>query len=469
MALSALDNRSTSHRRQVFILVGAGVFLSTMDSSMVNIALPTLMAQFDASFSHIRWVVLCYLLAITVSLLFFGMAADRFGAGAIYLVGVGGFVCGSLACALVFRLDLLLACRIVQGLGAAMLMAAGPALIRELFAPHHLGRGLGLVGIATSLGLMSGPLVGGILLTYFSWRTIFLVNLPLGLVMLVAGFVLLKGAKPPVTRPRSLDLKGALLWAAIIISMVVFLDLAPTFGVISGTFGAVWLGTLIACFYLAEKSGTVNLIPRHLFCAGYYPIGLITAAVSFGVLFMVLLIMPFYLSLIKGLAPDRMGFVMMAVPVSVGVVGPVAGILHDRFGARIPATGGLLLCGGACMLLAGLSPGHPPLAIGWRLALLGMGQALFLVPNSASLLSGISTEDVGITAGLLATARNLGMLVGAAVGAVLLGALFQQLSGGVHLHDFTALQTPPFMTALKISFWVAAAASFGNAALSWRR
>jgi MFS family permease len=230
MALSTHCNNSTGRRRQVFILVGAGVFLSTMDSSMVNIALPTLMAQFDASFNHIRWVVLCYLLAITVSLLFFGMAADRFGAGTIYLVGVGGFVCGSLASALAFRLDMLLACRIVQGLGAAMLMAAGPALIRELFAPNHLGRGLGLVGIATSLGLMSGPLVGGILLTYFSWRTIFLVNLPLGLIMLVAGFVLLKGAKPPVARPRSLDLKGALLWAAIIISMVVFLDLAPTLG-----------------------------------------------------------------------------------------------------------------------------------------------------------------------------------------------------------------------------------------------
>ena len=465
------DLKTRPHKWPVFCIVASGVFLSTMDSSMVNVALPSIMRSFDAQLIQVKWVILIYLLTISVTLLLWGIAADRFGKHVIYLVGVGTFASGALACFWSPSLLLLIFCRFIEGLGGAMMMSSGPAIIRDVFPRHQIGKGLGLVGIATSMGLMSGPLVSGVLITHFSWRAIFIVGVPVSLIILISGCRILRqpGVLSVPGEKRLFDWKGALLWTTLVIAVMLFAHFFPELNPGSKTFGFVGIAVLVALFVWAERTRKSSILPLHLFAKSYYHIGLITSALSFGSLFVVLILMPFYLDYIKGMAPDYIGLTMMAVPVTLVIVSPTAGVLFDRIGSRYLTTLGLGLCVVALFLLARLSSDSTLADICWRLALVGMGQSIFLAPNTASLLSRIRDADAGVTSGLLATSRNLGMLSGAAFGTIAFAAWFGYFSGGGELRNFVPAQVPSFISALQATFLLTALISLIAAVISWQR
>jgi EmrB/QacA subfamily drug resistance transporter len=471
-AMNRADESRETHRTwPVFGLVAAGVFLSTMDSSMVNVALPSIMRSFSTTLVHVQWVVLMYLLTITVSLLFWGICADRYGQSLVYLTGVTIFTSGSILCFFASSIGILIGARFIEGCGAAMMMAAGPALIRQAFPREQLGRGLGLVGIATSAGLMSGPVVSGLLINSFSWRAIFLATVPVSLGVLGVGFFVLIHSTT-IRQPRnhrSIDWKGALLWAVLVISFIFYGHFLPSIDGEMKLGGAIWLIVLLALFIWAEKTRNSGILPLHLFAKSYYHIGLATAAISFGTLFVVLILMPFYLDYILGLAARDIGLVMTAVPLTLVIVSPTAGMLYDRLGGRYLTTGGLTICFVALLLLATLERDSGLAGICARLALLGMGQSMFLAPNSASLLSRIHDNDVGITSGLLATSRNLGMLAGAAFGGFIFASWFGYFSGGALMRDYSPGQADIFMSALRATFGLTAAFSLFTALLSWQR
>ena len=471
--MAHLENRDERPFRkyQTLLLVGAGVFLSTMDSSMVNVALPFIMDSFGAPLRSIQWVVLVYLLSITVTLLFWGIVADRYGKLSIYLIGILIFLSASFGCALAPSLALLIILRAVEGLGAAMLMAAGPTIIRDVFPNHQLGKGLGLVGIATSAGLMSGPVIGGLLISFFSWRAIFLACIPVGILMIAGGvWVIRNGQGNTVQTPtRAFDWRGAILWALLIGSLVLYAHFLPLMSTGWRVAGAGGLGLLGVLFYLSETTRESNILPLHLFPKNYYHIGLITASLSFAVLFGVLILMPFYLTHIKGLKASLVGTVMMSVPLTLFVVSPTAGMLYDRIGSRYLTTIGLSICTLALLLLSAIdqATGLAPIFI--SLALLGMGQSMFLAPNTASLLSRIPEVDAGITSGLLATSRNLGMLAGAAFGTMIFAAWFAFFSGGEELSSFHPTLSDPFIYSLRWTLLCTAALSAVNVLISWQR
>lgn len=466
------NSEATSVRKyQTLLLVGAGVFLSTLDSSMVNVALPFIMESFGAPLRSTQWVVLIYLLSITITLLFWGIAADRLGKFITYLVGICIFVSASIGCALAPTLTTLILLRFIEGLGAAMMMAAGPTIIRDVFPNHQLGKGLGLVGIATSAGLMSGPVVGGVLISAFSWRALFFACVPVGILMIAGGVWLIRNGKSEVVSApeRNFDWRGALLWALLIASLVLyahFLPMLPPVWKVVGIGGLALLGFL---FYLSETTRKSNILPLHLFPKSYYHIGLITASLSFAVLFGVLILMPFYLTHIKGLAANLVGLVMMAVPVTLFVVSPTAGMLYDRIGSRYLTTLGLFICTLALLLLAAIDQNTQLLTIFIALALLGMGQSMFLAPNTASLLSRIPEVDAGVTSGLLATSRNLGMLAGAAFGSMIFAAWFTYFSGGEELSSFRPDLSGPFISSLRWTLLCTVALSALNVLISWQR
>ena len=218
-----------------------------------------------------------------------------------------------------------------------------------------------------------------------------------------------------------------------------------------------------------EKTRKSNILPLHLFGKSYYHIGLITAAISFGSLFVILLLMPFYLDYIKHLPADMIGLGMMALPLTLFVVSPSAGMLYDRLGSRYLTTAGLLLCLVALLLLISIDEKSSMIGIAFRLALLGMGQSMFLAPNSASLLSRIHDSDAGITSGLLATSRNLGMLIGAAFAGIVFAAWFSYFSSGAELRHFVPEQVPVFIQALRATFSCTAAVSLIAVIISWQR
>jgi MFS family permease len=369
-------------------------------------------------------------------------------------------------------IGLLILFRLVQGLGASMMMATGPALVRAVFPREHLGRGLGLVGVATSLGLMSGPAVSGLLLKWVHWRAIFLVTVPAALLVYLYGrrdlLAQAPGPRPDteIRQRQAFDLTGALLWAGSVILTFLLITHATSYccGWGSAPAALFWSGAVLTAggwllFLRNEQRCVVPILPLPLFRQRFFAMAMISSTLSFAVLFFALILIPFYLDRIIGLAPDRIGYVMMSLPLTVFVVAPVAGRLHDRLGARIVATGGLGCCLLGILLLAGLSADSSPPAVAWRLALLGFGQAMFLSPNSASALAGVSDDLAGLTASLLATARNFGMLTGTALAGLSFALHFGAATGGLDLKDFVPAAAPAFMQAMTRSFLYAAGLS----------
>jgi EmrB/QacA subfamily drug resistance transporter len=449
---------------QIFLVVAVGVFMSTLDSSMVNIALPTIMDEFNSSLANTEWVVIMYLLTITVSLLFWGHLADYLGRGRIYSAGMLVFGTGSLFCGISNGIYWLIFFRFIQALGAAMMMSTGPAIIKLTFPAARLGRHMGLIGIAVSLGLMTGPSLGGIIIEYLSWRSIFFVTVPLGLIFFLFAIFTM----PHLVKTANLekfDWLGGLLWAASLSLAILAVTVRPPIQ---------FLLLFIACagFYLFarhEKRTANPILPVTLIKRRFFSMAILSALLSFTLLFSVIILMPFYLDRILGLSPSRIGLVMMAIPLSVLIISPIAGWLSDSLGAQYLSTIGLLVSTAGVLLLALLPQTASPLNVAARLSLLGCGQAMFLSPNSASVMAHIHDEYAGISAGLLATARNMGMLIGVGLAGLIFSFVFSLYTDGLDMKDFSPGHELYFMAALRASFFTAAIVGVVAVVVSWRR
>jgi EmrB/QacA subfamily drug resistance transporter len=427
------------------------------------------MKEFHSSLSDTQWVVMIYLLTITASLLFWGHLADRLGRGRIYTAGLLIFGLGSLACAYAPALAFLIAARFCQALGGAMMMAAGPAIIKETFPKEQLGRGLGLIGMAVSLGLMSGPSLGGFLLELASWRSLFFITVPLGLAFAFLASRVLPGPTRHYSGP--LDWLGSLAWASALVLLCLTLTHASSASwsatrlLLTGTAGA---GALI-CFLVIEARLPHPLLALKLFRNRHFSLAIASAILSFMVLFGVILLIPFHLDRVLDLPPSRIGLVMLAIPSSILVVSPLAGWLSDSVGARFISTLGLSISTLGVFLLTGIGAATPPLVIAGQLLLLGLGQALFLSPNSASVLSHVEANKAGAAAALLATARNLGMLLGIAQAALIFSLYFRGVTNGLDLRDFRPEHTASFLTALHGALLGAALTGLLGTLASWLR
>jgi EmrB/QacA subfamily drug resistance transporter len=464
-------NRENQKHPACFFMVATGVFLSTMDSSMQNIALPFIMKSFASTLAEAEWVVLIYLLTITVSLLFWGIISDIFGKSKTYLYGMLIFSVACLCSYFAPSLSVLILFRSFQGIGAAMMMATGPAIIRQVMPREQLGKWLGLLGIATSIGLMSGPLIGGFVLHHYGWRTLFLVNVPVSVPVFLVGWFYLSGVRPSKVQGNrsSLDITGAILWAAVISLLILLLS-----GHLELTISGLFLMCVILCgmtmgLYLFERTQKEPFLPIALLQRRYYATAMFSVMLSFVVLFFVLILMPLYLHYVAELSSDKIGYMMMAVPVTLFIVSPLSGILFDKMGARYLTFGGLFITGSAVLLLSAITENSSSADIAWRLALLGCGQSIFLSPNTASVLSRVSLEDTGVSAAMLATSRNLGMVIGVATAGLIFSFLFQEYSGGGNLREYTVAQLPSFIRSFRYTLYFAAALAFLGSFISLQR
>lgn len=463
--------QSNPRRRLVLAMVMTGIFLSTMDSGMINVALPTIMRSLNLSLEHAGFIVTFYLVTITVTLVFWGRLADRLGRGNIYSAGMLLFSTGSVACYYSASYHLLLGSRFVQALGASMMMSSGPALIKMVSSADRLGRSLGLVGLATACGLLCGPFISGLLLSRYSWRAIFLVTLPVSLICLVIGrlFVLKRLPPVPLKAYTAFDWKGSLCWVAMVLLGLSIFHRLDRFLTLSNLAIVVALVGLVFVFIRTEKNIAQPILPISLFGKRYYWVGVLTAAISFAAMFTVLVLVPFYLEYVVALPVETIGQVMMAVPATLILLSPASGWMYDRIGARFLTTAGLGLCCLALTGLAFLSVESTLTEVTVKLAMLGAGQSVFLSPNSASVLSQVSEEQSGITAGILATARNFGMVTGATLAAALFSWWFTFYSGGGQLTDYTLVDRNAFILALRTTFLMTACCTLLAGIFSARR
>lgn len=462
------DSPTSPKPGSILAVVSSGVFMCTMDSSMINVALPFIMKDFHSPFALTEWVVLTYLMTITILLLIWGNLADRWSRTRFYSLGMLIFTGGSLLCAAAPSIYGLIFFRLIQALGASMMMAVGPALIKFAFPTGKLGRGLGMVGVATSLGLMSGPFISGQILRWTHWRAIFFFTVPLGLFFYFYGKKHLASlrrrqviAQKPANASQQhhpFDTKGALLWGSTVISALFTATHATTlihsihnttqqrFVLLAG---GLTMAISSALLIAREKSHPSPLIPVGLLKRRFFSMAVLSAMLSFTVLFSVLIIMPFFLSRILELSSDKIGYVMMALPATVFCASPLAGKIHDHTGEYLVAACGLFCCLVSILLLSRVSIQTTIPSLAWYLALLGFGQAMFLSPNSAATLSGVPNQKAAIASGTLATARNLGMLLGTAITGLLFTHYFSRLTGGLDMRDASPAHTEAFIVAMR--------------------
>jgi EmrB/QacA subfamily drug resistance transporter len=422
----------------IFIMVAIGIFMATLDGSIVNIALPSIMADFGVPLATIQWVVMIYLLTVTSLLLSFGRLSDIRGRRVVYSTGLMLFSIGSFFCGIAPSAHWLIASRFFQGLGAAMTMACTPALLVDTFPETERGRAIGLMGSVVASGLTAGPVMGGLLIHYFSWRAIFYINIPIGLLTAAGVFFLLKGSKADVTRPETFDWPGA----AILTVLLGALLMAITHAYGWGYFSAPTLSLLAICFLAAicllyvETRVQHPILSRSLFAIRLFSMPMVAAVVLFVCLFTLVFLMPFYLMHPGGYPVNIVGGVMASMFVALFVVSPFSGALYDRIGSRLLCTFALFLIACSLFSLSTIPPKASFFSIIWRLSLAGIGTAIFLPPNSAAAFSSVAPENRGVASATIAAARNLGMVLGVATAGAIFNSVFYNLSNGLNLKEY---------------------------------
>lgn len=452
-----------SYRWVVLFLVLVGVFMANLDGSIVNVALPTISAHLQADLASLQWVVTGYLLTISSSLLLFGRLADLVGRGRVYSWGVLIFVLGSALCGLAPNVWLLVAFRVVQAAGAAMEMANSMGIITDVFPVSERGRALGLIGTGVAAGSLAGPPLGGWLVETFGWRSIFYINLPIGLLVFLAGLLFLPNQE--AVRREDFDLPGAVLFSGGIVSLLLWLAEGREWGWRSSTtlFVLVLAAGLLLAFILRERRIASPLLDLSLFRNRLFTAGNLAGMLSYVVLFFVTILVPFYLQEILGFQPTQVGLLMTPMPAAMVFLAPLAGWLSDLIGPVLLTTAGMAIIAVSQVAMAFLPAAATYWDMAWRLFLLGTGMALFTSPNNSAVMGSTPRAKYGVAGGVVATVRNVGMSLGVALAVALFNARMAQLEPVVPEH------ARAFLLSLRTVYLVGAAiAVAGIAAASVR-
>ncbi|MFM8323157.1 MAG: MFS transporter [Chloroflexota bacterium] len=410
----------------VLIAIGIGTFMSALDGSVVNTTLPIITRQLNSSVAAAEWVVTIYLLVLSGLLLSFGRLGDLQGHKRVYLAGFAIFVISSALCGLAPSVSALVACRAVQALGAAMLSANSPAILTKSFPPRQRGQALGLQATMTYLGLTVGPSLGGWLTEAFSWRAVFYINVPVGVIALLLSWRFIAADHPGQASER-FDVKGAAAFMLGLAALLFGLNQGHALGwgspVILLSLAAAL--ALLALFIYLQRSVPAPMLDLSLFRSGVFSSSVISAILNYICVYTVTFMMPYYLLQGRGFSPSQAGLVLTAMPVVMAIVAPLSGTLSDRIGARLPAVTGMLLLALGLFLLSGLSLETSTAGIAVRLAVTGLGTGIFISPNTSALMGAAPRGRQGIASGILATSRNVGMVLGVGIA----GAIFTSLAG----------------------------------------
>jgi MFS family permease len=319
-----------------------------------------------------------------------------------------------------------------------MTMACTPALIVDTFPETERGRAIGMMGSVVASGLTAGPVLGGLLIHYFSWRAIFYINIPIGLLTAAGVFFLLKGSKADITRPETFDWPGAALLAILLGSLLMAVTHAYDWGYFSlSTLSLLAVSILAAtCLIYVETRVRHPILSRSLFGIRLFSMPIVAAVILFVCLFTLVFLMPFYLIYPGGYPVNVVGGIMACIFISLFIVSPFAGALYDRIGSRLLCTLAMAIIAGSLFSLAAIPANASFFSIIWRLSLAGIGTAIFLPPNSAAAFSAVSPESRGVASATVAAARNLGMVLGVAIAGAIFNSVFYQLSSGLSLKEY---------------------------------
>jgi EmrB/QacA subfamily drug resistance transporter len=396
--------------------------------SAINLALPAIAKEFNIDAVILTWIPTAYLLASAVCLVPFGRLADLYGRKKVFGFGIVAFTLSSLLCAVASSAFQLLLFRILQGIGSAMIFATSIAILSSVFPPQERGKMLGISVAAVYTGLSMGPVLGGLLTQHFTWRSVFLANLPFGITILL---LVLFGLKEEWAEAKgeAFDLKGSVIYGIGLTGIICGISLLPSMG----SLGLVLFGAAaLSAFVQWERRAKSPVFPVDLFTTNrVFAFSSLAAFINYSATFAITFLLSLYLQHIKGLSPRDAGVILIAQPVVMAACSPVAGWLSDKIEPRIVATVGMLLTtvGLAPFIFLNQGSSIPSLLAG--LVILGIGFGLFSSPNTNAIMGSVDKKFYGLASGAVGTMRLLGMMISMGMATV----VFALIIGRVEINE----------------------------------
>ena len=452
----------------VLIIVVLSTFMSTLDSSIVNVALPRMADSLGVTTASIQFVATSYLIVISGTVLIFGKLGDMFGKTTMFTLGVIVFTIGSLLCGLSHSYWFLIMARAIQAIGAAGTMANNQGIVTEVFPVQERGKALGLLGTAVALGSLVGPGLGGMIVGVLSWEYIFTINVPIGILAVIGAFFLL-----PKTKTKAngrMDLYGAILFIVTIVSLFGALSEGLNLGfgpplILTGFFLAA---VSFAVFLVVEKKRKDPMIQLDIFKNGLFSLSIFCGFISFVAMFCNNIILPFYLQDVMEFSPQKAGLIMMAYPLILMVVAPVSGHLSDKIGSEILTFIGLVFTSVGLFSMSFLNENSAVITMVSLIGIMSVGMGLFQSPNNSLIMSTVSRDKLGVAGSINALVRNVGMVCGIALATTLLyGMMSSRL--GYRVTDYIPGRNDAFLYGMNIVYITASAICMLGAVLTFFR
>ena len=450
---------TNSSKISALIVAASSSFLTPFTISSVNIALPSIQRDFQVDALLLSWIATAYLLSAAIFLLPFGKLGDIYGRKKIFQYGIIIFTLSSFLAAFANSAGMLIFSRIIQGLGSAMVFATGIAIISSVFPAEERGKALGITVAAVYSGLSCGPFFGGILTQHFTWRSIFVVNVPLGVIIILLILFKLKGEWADA-KGEKFDVKGSVIYGFSLIALMCGVTLLPGISgfvlIITGFFG-------LFLFFKWERNIRYPVFDVNLFGTNrVFAFSCFAALINYSATFSVTFLTSLFLQYIKELSPGDAGMILISQPIVMALFSPVAGRLSDRIEPRIIASIGMAITASGLILLSMVRENTGLAPIVCCLMLLGFGFALFSSPNMNAIMSSVERKFYGIASGSVGTMRLLGQML--SMGIVTL--IFALLIGRVQI---TTEYHPVFVKSFRLVLVLSSMLCTGGIYLSLSR
>ncbi|HSB67360.1 MAG TPA: MFS transporter [Anaerolineales bacterium] len=400
----------------VLVAIGIGTFMTALDTSVVNTVLPVIGQHFNKAITTVEWVVTIYLLVLSGLLLSFGRLGDMRGHKTIYLTGFVVFMAGSFFSGAAPNVNILIISRGLQALGAAMIAANSPAILTKSFPVEQRGQALGLQATMTYLGLTAGPSLGGWLASLLGWRVVFYINLPVGVIAIWLSRRFIPG-DTNLSGTEKFDFAGALTFLFGLGALLLGLNQGEEWGWTSVPILALLIGAfiLLAIFVYIQKHTQHPMLDLSMFSNLSFSMTTASAVINYIGVYSSIFLMPYYLIQGRGFTAAQAGLILSAQPVIMAIIAPISGTLSDRIGTRTPAVVGMIILSAGLYALSRLDASSSILSVMVALAIVGLGTGAFISPNNSALMGSAPKSRQGIAAGILATARNFGMVLGVGI------------------------------------------------------
>ncbi len=444
--------------KAIMLSVGVGTFMSSLDSGVVNLAMPLIRADFGISLSMVEWIVTAYLLVVSSLLLMYGRIADMYGHKKVYTTGFMIFTAGSLLCGLSFNIGMLIACRVIQAIGAGMLFSTAPAIITNAVPPERRGKALSVTAIAVALGLSAGPVVGGTLSTLLGWQSIFFINIPIG----VIGLLLVRKNIPNDEKRTAVpfDIAGSVMIFFALLLILMPLNLSGDYEIPPLLFLSLIAAglLLIVAFVLFELKRKHPMLNVRFFKNRTFAASNAAAVFIYMAQFIMVFLAPFYLESLREFSAMTSGLIYLPMPLATMCIAPISGSISDKAGSKYISAFGALLMACGLFMLSFLQADSTVIYMVAAMVVTGLGFGMFQTPNNSAIMGSVPLANRGTASGTLATMRNIGMCLGVAVSGALFSTFESNATAALMAQGQTGelLQNNAFISALHFTFIAAA-------------